>query len=165
MLLSCVFRFFYALFCFFFNDTATTEIYTLSLHDALPICVPFCPGADAPRGEVAIRRNPSDATARRHHQPLLFHGRLLLSSGGSAAGSRHAFRQLPQEFHAKKDPARGEGRFSLPNRPLRTAPRGLLATAPRDAAAASDSSAAQVLVPQSDRLLWRGVADPGRLEG
>src|SRR3712207_9009511 len=25
---------------FFFNDTATTEIYTLSLHDALPICPP-----------------------------------------------------------------------------------------------------------------------------
>src|SRR5436190_62316 len=29
----CLFFFF-----FFFNDTATTEIYTLSLHDALPIC-------------------------------------------------------------------------------------------------------------------------------
>src|SRR3712207_8936307 len=31
----------YAIFIyllFFFNDTATTEIYTLSLHDALPIC-------------------------------------------------------------------------------------------------------------------------------
>src|SRR5258707_5924881 len=27
----------YILFFFFFNDTATTEIYTLSLHDALPI--------------------------------------------------------------------------------------------------------------------------------
>src|SRR5688572_33220474 len=26
------------LLLFFFNDTATTEIYTLSLHDALPIC-------------------------------------------------------------------------------------------------------------------------------
>src|SRR6266581_8827794 len=26
-------------FYFFFNDTATTEIYTLSLHDALPICL------------------------------------------------------------------------------------------------------------------------------
>src|SRR5215475_11674356 len=26
------------LYFFFFNDTATTEIYTLSLHDALPIC-------------------------------------------------------------------------------------------------------------------------------
>src|SRR2546430_9856676 len=29
----------YSLFFFFFNDTATTEIYTLSLHDALPISV------------------------------------------------------------------------------------------------------------------------------
>src|SRR5574342_747040 len=27
-----------AVLFFFFNDTATTEIYTLSLHDALPIC-------------------------------------------------------------------------------------------------------------------------------
>src|SRR2546425_9433522 len=27
-----------SLLLFFFNDTATTEIYTLSLHDALPIC-------------------------------------------------------------------------------------------------------------------------------
>src|SRR3712207_9552248 len=33
---------------FFFNDTATTEIYTLSLHDALPICRrrPALPGAE-----------------------------------------------------------------------------------------------------------------------
>src|SRR2546426_8113713 len=31
------------LFFFFFNDTATTEIYTLSLHDALPICPPDSP--------------------------------------------------------------------------------------------------------------------------
>src|SRR5260221_9152400 len=28
---------------FFFNDTATTEIYTLSLHDALPICAARSP--------------------------------------------------------------------------------------------------------------------------
>src|SRR2546429_6539883 len=37
---------------FFFNDTATTEIYTLSLHDALPICGqrPALPGRrDRPR--------------------------------------------------------------------------------------------------------------------
>src|SRR5947209_19965827 len=34
---------FFLYFFFFFNDTATTEIYTLSLHDALPISslVPF----------------------------------------------------------------------------------------------------------------------------
>src|SRR2546427_5764123 len=36
---------------FFFNDTATTEIYTLSLHDALPIS--------------ARRRRPDRATARQ----------------------------------------------------------------------------------------------------
>ena len=33
---SLFFFFFFSFF--FFNDTATTEIYTLSLHDALPIC-------------------------------------------------------------------------------------------------------------------------------
>src|SRR5438552_8019776 len=27
-----------SIYFFFFNDTSTTEIYTLSLHDALPIC-------------------------------------------------------------------------------------------------------------------------------
>src|ERR1039457_4578572 len=39
-------------FCFFFNDTATTEIYTLSLHDALPILnsvCGFCPSCDSLR--------------------------------------------------------------------------------------------------------------------
>src|SRR5690242_21209766 len=30
-------RYSFVVFVFFFNDTATTEIYTLSLHDALPI--------------------------------------------------------------------------------------------------------------------------------
>src|SRR3712207_7218921 len=38
---------------FFFNDTATTEIYTLSLHDALPICPDLARvrrGGDAARG-------------------------------------------------------------------------------------------------------------------
>src|SRR6266581_8934809 len=32
--------YFFFFFFFFFNDTATTEIYTLSLHDALPISNP-----------------------------------------------------------------------------------------------------------------------------
>src|SRR2546430_15691241 len=36
---------------FFFNDTATTEIYTLSLHDALPIF--------AQRAQQTVRRRPS----------------------------------------------------------------------------------------------------------
>src|SRR5438874_5794878 len=41
------------LFFFFFNDTATTEIYTLSLHDALPILdEPRLPGLPPPTAEV-----------------------------------------------------------------------------------------------------------------
>src|SRR3989440_6851658 len=36
---SLTLRFYLSLFLFFFNDTATTEIYTLSLHDALPILI------------------------------------------------------------------------------------------------------------------------------
>src|SRR3712207_8897600 len=41
------------IFVFFFNDTATTEIYTLSLHDALPIsyaAVPAASGCGATAG-------------------------------------------------------------------------------------------------------------------
>src|SRR5215813_14673907 len=44
-------------FFFFFNDTATTEIYTLSLHDALPIFVaPYDPIVQS---WAAVRRPPS----------------------------------------------------------------------------------------------------------
>src|SRR4028119_2531716 len=39
---------------FFFNDTATTEIYTLSLHDALPICDIGRPRARRQRGCVRL---------------------------------------------------------------------------------------------------------------
>src|SRR2546429_9382273 len=41
------------LFFFFFNDTATTEIYTLSLHDALPIFMVLGPLARNKKGEFA----------------------------------------------------------------------------------------------------------------
>src|SRR3712207_8811523 len=46
---------------FFFNDTATTEIYTLSLHDALPIY------ADLVRAE---RRDVQRAAVARHRHAL-----------------------------------------------------------------------------------------------
>src|SRR5690554_7616533 len=47
---------------FFFNDTATTEIYTLSLHDALPIClvVVVVLGGGCDRGQ----ENPARHIAR-----------------------------------------------------------------------------------------------------
>src|SRR6266853_6654676 len=50
---------------FFFNDTATTEIYTLSLHDALPICaeraareLPVQPGIGRPGGARLLDAAP-----------------------------------------------------------------------------------------------------------
>src|SRR5256886_16759805 len=47
-------------FFFFFNDTATTEIYTLSLHDALPICAPACAAAP-PSLRPSAARCPASA--------------------------------------------------------------------------------------------------------
>src|SRR2546426_5266985 len=44
-------------FFFFFNDTATTEIYTLSLHDALPI------SSAVPASRDAVPRSPDDPSA------------------------------------------------------------------------------------------------------
>src|SRR2546426_4483385 len=49
-------------FFFFFNDTATTEIYTLSLHDALPISERRRAQGDL--GEVRVSRR----AVRNHHR-------------------------------------------------------------------------------------------------
>src|SRR3712207_7558754 len=57
-------RFLFDHFFFFFNDTATTEIYTLSLHDALPICRPARPRAGGRRGAV-VRRHHGRIPRRR----------------------------------------------------------------------------------------------------
>src|SRR5436305_9324206 len=68
------------LFFFFFNDTATTEIYTLSLHDALPILFsqhldPVKPGAFTGRilaeavksaGEDRSEEHTSELQSRPH---------------------------------------------------------------------------------------------------
>src|SRR2546425_8500816 len=51
-----MFSLFLFFFFFFFNDTATTEIYTLSLHDALPIW--------------SLRRRPYSESSRRAARPL-----------------------------------------------------------------------------------------------
>src|SRR3712207_8104000 len=58
---------------FFFNDTATTEIYTLSLHDALPIFprphgLSLLLGGEAEEEDVAVHREPAQEAARRHQR-------------------------------------------------------------------------------------------------
>src|SRR6266480_6890057 len=60
----CYLSLFINLFFFFFNDTATTEIYTLSLHDALPIS----PSAGRPlprRGPLALPGSWRDRKSTR----------------------------------------------------------------------------------------------------
>src|SRR6266550_9035695 len=52
------------IFLFFFNDTATTEIYTLSLHDALPISQRRLGGADV---HAAIDLHRVDAERSEEH--------------------------------------------------------------------------------------------------
>ena len=67
MSITLFFFFYLFLYIFFFNDTATTEIYTLSLHDALPICwqsdpnpyyqmadIFICPSRIEPLGNVIL---------------------------------------------------------------------------------------------------------------
>src|SRR5436305_14892521 len=65
-----IFVYHFFLYFFFFNDTATTEIYTLSLHDALPISsdtlwpgsCPPSPGLDPWRSE----EHTSELQSRPH---------------------------------------------------------------------------------------------------
>src|SRR5215475_16061222 len=69
-------------FFFFFNDTATTEIYTLSLHDALPISARLLAplgGRARPRyraGEGAPRRSEEHTSELQSRENLVC--RLLL---------------------------------------------------------------------------------------
>src|SRR5260221_5041142 len=67
-------------YSFFFNDTATTEIYTLSLHDALPILATMLIGLE--RFSSGLKRHVIQVGDHRvvyseggHGEPLVLHGR------------------------------------------------------------------------------------------
>src|SRR2546426_4141568 len=92
-------------FFFFFNDTATTEIYTLSLHDALPISRrPRARSvARQPRGPRGARYGPGagpggrgSAAARARFEPLVAGGarpaRPSALGAGRTAGERRRAR-------------------------------------------------------------------------
>src|SRR5215813_9390035 len=88
---------FFFLFFFFFNDTATTEIYTLSLHDALPIDVTIeaCVLPHYVRGEITAHlrdvfsnRQLADGTLGFFHPDRLTFGQgIYLSQIVAAATS------------------------------------------------------------------------------
>jgi len=76
---------------FFFNDTATTEIYTLSLHDALPIfgvlLVPYfiiCPKAGREHGSSLVHRQVVEGSSGKTALPSIIGCVSLFVSGGDA---------------------------------------------------------------------------------
>src|SRR6266581_9668120 len=77
-----------ACFPFFFNDTATTEIYTLSLHDALPISRPPArPPAQVARRLAAHARRSgrSEEHTSELQSPVHLVCRLLLEKNNESA--------------------------------------------------------------------------------
>src|SRR2546430_17730543 len=54
---------------FFFNDTATTEIYTLSLHDALPICAAATDSRRAGHGRRLLGNRPLSQSRSARTEP------------------------------------------------------------------------------------------------
>src|SRR6266436_6699376 len=85
---------YFLLFFFFFNDTATTEIYTLSLHDALPICDHRCTFCIIPYGRGNSRSVPMGevvAQVRRlvdnGYREAVLTGVDLTSYGGNLPGA------------------------------------------------------------------------------
>src|SRR3712207_9330187 len=61
----------YVVSFFFFNDTATTEIYTLSLHDALPICTaPRDGSSGAVHRGGHLQLSADGGRLRRHGAPV-----------------------------------------------------------------------------------------------
>src|SRR5690242_20963745 len=70
--------YFFFFFFFFFNDTATTEIYTLSLHDALPISPDSFTSGSIPVYLVHVwRLRPENERSEEHTSELQSHVNLV----------------------------------------------------------------------------------------
>src|SRR5258708_26764014 len=76
---------------FFFNDTATTEIYTLSLHDALPILWHAKPFRASVENDPAfeIREFTEVEHAEASTLQIGFHGRLIIDRKSTRLNSSH----------------------------------------------------------------------------
>src|SRR5258707_1842645 len=87
-------------FFFFFNDTATTEIYTLSLHDALPISIfhPFAHFSRLGRGRV-LRTQIEDRKSTRlnsSHANISYAVFCLKKKKRQAAGPHYTLGRRPR---------------------------------------------------------------------
>src|SRR5215467_4814865 len=113
LLLLSRFLFFYFFF-FFFNDTATTEIYTLSLHDALPIpcaeLIPLCQARCCTLSFALSTEDLDEGVIRWDYgQPYLIRqrssdGYCVHNAPGSHACTVHAFRpRVCRGYDCRKD--------------------------------------------------------------
>src|SRR3972149_8431153 len=85
---------------FFFNDTATTEIYTLSLHDALPIsdaAVPDLPGFHGKLPDPLARRHGDRKSTRLNssHSQISYAGFCLKKQRIHPHAPRSSGRHVP----------------------------------------------------------------------
>src|SRR3989475_9238300 len=87
---------------FFFNDTATTEIYTLSLHDALPIYLARL-ARDAPRTAALRVEPPPKALETRLRQSLDPEGNVLDGASRDVARARQAVREARERLIRRLD--------------------------------------------------------------
>src|SRR2546422_3135608 len=78
-------------FFFFFNDTATTEIYTLSLHDALPISVFVVRRGGPSRGSRTDFWPPLERPRRVHPEPARWHGERGRDRKSTRLNSSHGY--------------------------------------------------------------------------
>src|SRR3712207_6931249 len=98
---------------FCFNDTATTEIYTLSLHDALPIWIVARIVGHLSVAELEARyRAARDATEARHFQAiwLLARGRTVLEVSEVLAFVPRWVEELAARYNALGPEALGDRR-------------------------------------------------------
>src|SRR3712207_7629206 len=102
---------------FFFNDTATTEIYTLSLHDALPICGVGGPGQLARCGRSRVDRGIVLGSSSHVVDEDLFEDRKSTRLNSSHANISYAV------FCLKKKNTGRYPRTATPNSPDRTSQR------------------------------------------
>src|SRR5256885_3811539 len=94
---------------FFFNDTATTEIYTLSLHDALPICTTRHSRRNSGRNQhmgalyamKVGRRARSEEHTSELQSPCNLVCRLLLEKKKHQHHPEHRYSHLDQLRHTR----------------------------------------------------------------
>src|SRR5574343_1800954 len=144
---------------FFFNDTPTTEIYTLSLHDALPIWAAQPWAAKQSRPEAGQRQPGHSYSGRRSHTANYACRSPNPANRATVAAARHA---APVDSQ--------NGATALPEKGARSAPQQSRCSTPdswQGSAANDEPQGALALPVQSRRAVsdhsWRQRSEERRV--